>query len=303
MSGRPSVTRRSFLSATLATGAALSLRPRCLQAAGRDLKPLTFAIVTDTHVGYRMQESAAKQWEKTAAELREAPGELVLHLGDLVDQGQESQYPIYLAAREKIGKPVHEIPGNHDPAALFTKFIRPQIDTTVDLDWLRFVLIGNAHTDSHDGFLTAEQNAWIADQCRLAAEQQKYVVLCMHVPAHTNRNPDRGWYVKPDNGQTALYETVQKFEDRILGLLHGHFHNGLRGWDDHGPVQEICFPSALYNLDRKLEEREAPGYNPLEFRPGYTLAEIKNGVLTLTYKPLAEEPSIARPCKLQQLAE
>ena len=76
--------------------------------------------------------------------------------------------------------------------------------------------------------------------------------------------------------------------------MHGHFHNGIRGWSDRkglgkALIHEIVFPSALYNQDRKLTEQKAPGYNLSEFRPGYTLVEIRDQILTLRYKPLGAE--------------
>ena len=109
--------------------------------------------------------------------------------------------------------------------------------------------------------------------------------------------PTEGWYVKPANGQKEFYEIVRRHESRILALFHGHFHNGLRGWDDHTPIHEVCFPSALYNQDRKLEEQKAPGYNPLEFRPGFTLVEIANQTMTLRYKPAGvETPAVSCHC-------
>ncbi len=298
---RPS--RRSFLSAALAGAGSLALRPRCLLANNAKLPPLSFIVVTDTHLGYRDKEQAAKQWKQTAAEIAKAKGDWVLHLGDVVDGGRESQYPLYVATRDTIGKPVHEIPGNHDPQPLFTKYIRQTIDTVVDHDWLRFLLLNNSRTDSHDGFLSDEQIGWIDQQLDDAAKQGMYAALCLHVPVHKNLHPDRAWYVKPANGQTKLYETVNKHKDRVLAFMHGHFHNGIRGWDDHAPVHEICFPSALYNLDRGLERQKAPGYNVNEFRPGFTLVTIEDGIMKLTYNPLATDETAVRQCPLVQLAK
>jgi Icc-related predicted phosphoesterase len=296
-------SRRSFLSSTLVGASSLAFSPKCLQAKGKKLRMLSFIVVTDTHLGYRNKASAAKQWEKVAAEIAKANGDLVIHLGDVVDAGRESQYPIYLAARKTIGKPVYEIPGNHDPSELFAKHIRKEIDTVVDHHWLRFLLVGNAHTDSHDGFLTDKQLSWIDRQCQDAAKKNMFTAICMHVPAHKNRHPDRGWYVKPKHGQTKLYEILQKHKENVLALMHGHFHNGLRGWDDHGPVHEICFPSALYNLDRRLKEQKAPGYNPKEFRPGFTQVTIEAGKMKLTYKPLAATAKVTKECKLPQIVK
>ncbi len=84
-------SRRSFLSAAMVGAGSLALRPRCLQADGNKLQRLSFIVVTDTHLGYRDQSSAARLWEKTAAEVAKASGDWVLHLGDVVDGGRESQ--------------------------------------------------------------------------------------------------------------------------------------------------------------------------------------------------------------------
>jgi Icc-related predicted phosphoesterase len=289
----PAPSRRRFLSLAAVAGGGLLLRPECLLA-GPQRAPLSFIVVSDTHLGYRDKESAARQWGETAAEIAEAEGDLVLHLGDVVDGGREEQYPIYLEARKKIAKPVHEIPGNHDPPEAFARHLRREIDTAVDYGWLRLLLLNNARRDSHDGFLTDEQIDWIDRQCREARREDRLVALCMHVPVHANKHPDRGWYVKPEHGQTKLYETLTAHQGVVLALLHGHFHNGIRGWDDHAPVHEICFPSALYNRDRRLEEQNAPGYNPLEFRPGFTLVTIDRGAMKLRYEVLGGEIGVEK---------
>jgi hypothetical protein len=74
----------------------------------------------------------------------------------------------------------------------------------------------------------------------------------------------------------------------------------LRGWDDHKPVHEVLFPSALYNQDRKLEEQKAPGYNPKEFRPGYTLVTIMNGTMTLQYRVTGAEGGVEKSLPVSQ---
>jgi 3',5'-cyclic AMP phosphodiesterase CpdA len=293
---RRDCSRREFLNCAWTGLGTLVLAPACLLGAESKREPLKFCVVTDTHLGYKDQTAAERQWRTTAAELAKAEGEFVVHLGDVVDGGREEQYPVYLDIRKTIGKPVHEIPGNHDPQELFEKHIRKAVDTVVDQRWLRLLLLNNSRRDSHDGFLSVAQLEWIDQKCREATERDLLVVLCLHVPVHDNRHPDRGWHVKPANGQKEFYEIVRRHESRILALFHGHFHNGLRGWDDHTPIHEVCFPSALYNQDRKLEEQKAPGYNPLEFRPGFTQVEIANQTMTLRYKPAGvETPAVSRP--------
>ncbi len=291
---RQQLTRRRFVQA-LGTGVGvLTLRPQCLQARTNGSRELEFLVVSDTHLGYRDSPAAAAAWRKTAVELAAAPGDFVLHLGDLVDRGLESQYPLYLESRQLIHKPVYEIPGNHDPLPLFQRFIRESVDYSFDHHWLRVLLLNNSRTDSHDGFLTAAQLAWLEERCADAKAREMLVLLAMHVPAHANKHPDRGWYVHPDQGQQELYALLARYAPQVVALFHGHFHNGLRGWNDHGTLHEICFPSALYNLDRQLERQQAPGYNPLEFRPGYARVRLAGGTMTVEYRPTGHEPSVHR---------
>ena len=292
-------SRRGFLEVTGASLVGFTLIPRCFAAQDKpELPALSLVVVSDTHLGYKDQESAARQWEQTAAEVGKASADLVLHLGDVVDGGREAQYPVYLKTRETIGKPVHEIPGNHDPQMLFEKHIRHPVDTVVEHRWMRFLLLNNSHTDSHDGFLSERQLSWIETQCRQTQQDGKYAAICMHVPAHANKHPDRGWYVKPESGQREFYELLSRFQDRILCLMHGHFHNGIRGWDDHAPVHEIVFPSALYNQNRRLEEQQAPGYNLDEFRPGYTLLKLDGKSMQLRYQPVGVAEAVEKTLPL-----
>jgi 3',5'-cyclic AMP phosphodiesterase CpdA len=236
--------------------------------------PLSLLVVSDTHLGMKNSNHAADQWLKLAAEMRDVQADMVLHLGDIVDGGREDQYAPYLKGRELIGKPMHEIPGNHDPAQLFSKHIRAQIDAAVDLGHIRILLLNNSRTDSHDGFLSVEQLQWIRAQCTSAREQHLGVILAMHVPARTNISPDRGWHIKPQNGQRELYQIIKEHQERVIALFHGHFHNGLRGWHNDKDAPEISFPSALYNQDRNLEASGAPGFNPSEFRPAFSRVTI-----------------------------
>lgn len=289
------LSRRRFVT-TVGTGAgAVAMRSFRLPAADRPLSELSFLVITDTHLGYQDKDAAEKQWLKTAAELARAPGAFVLHLGDVVDGGREPQYARYLAGRKLIGKPVHEIPGNHDPQELFERHLRKDVNLAFEHEWLRVLLINNSRTESHDGFITPDQLAWLGDQCAQAAKLDQRLLFAMHVPVHTNGPPDRGWYVKPAHGQREFYALLEKHAARTIALFHGHFHNGLRGWDDRAPVHEISFPSALYNLDRKLAAKPAPGYNLPEFRPGFTRVRIRDGVLELAYQPVG----VAEPATKQ----
>tara|TARA_R110002096_G_scaffold147671_3_gene307604 strand:- start:1901 stop:2815 length:915 start_codon:yes stop_codon:yes gene_type:complete len=292
------VTRRTAMRRTLFLSGGLSLPlPITLRASG--FEPFSFIVVSDTHLGRKDNDQAERQWRKTVADLARADGDLVIHLGDVVDGGREEQYAIYLEERAKIGKPVHEIPGNHDPPDLFARHIRPEIDTFLDHKGVRFVLLNNSRTDSHDGFFTESQLGWLDQLLTDAAESGLRILLCIHVPVHPNRHPDRGWFVKPEHGQEKFYEVLDAHHGQVAGVFHGHFHNGIRGWDDRAPAHEVCFPSALYNGKRNLMEQGAPGYNLEEFRPCFTRVTIGTDAIELVCHPIGEsEPSESKLWKL-----
>jgi len=274
--------------------------PNASRASEKKVPQFSFIVVSDTHVGRGDKEDAANQWRKTAAEIQAAKGDFVLHLGDIVDGRRESQYPVYWEIRQTIKKPIYEIPGNHDTQEFFAKHIRKNVDMAFDHQEVRFLLINNSRPNSVDGFISGEQIKWLGAQCDEAAARGYFVILCMHVPAHENKPPDAGCYVKPGQGHAELYALLNRHQKIVLALFHGHFHCGLHGWEDHTPLQEVIFPSALFNIDNKLTEKQAPGYNLPEFRPGFVLAEIGKKGLTLRYKPVGMETTLDRICALGQ---
>ena len=282
--------RRSFLAAA---GGFVWLGARRIAAADM-LEEFSFIIVSDTHLGRQDDLAAERQWRAAVAEVNAAPSDFILHLGDIVDGGREPQYPIYAETKKELNKPIHEVPGNHDPHELFEKHIRTPIDTSFDHGGVRFLLLGNAHVDSHLGFITPDQIAWLDRQCGEAAAKDLKIIVCCHVPIHANSHPDRGWHVNPADGQTAFYELADRNADRLLACFHGHFHNGIRGWRDRGSLVEAILPSVCYNQDRQLgmhiEKGTAQGFFVEELRPGYILATLGKGRLTLRYKPLGEDP-------------
>jgi Icc-related predicted phosphoesterase len=295
------VNRRSAVFSLGAAATQTLLWPSWSLAQQQAVPDLSFLVISDTHLGRNDNDSAARQWERTARELNSTAGAFVLHLGDVVDGGREPQYAVYLRTRQTIQKPVHELPGNHDPAELFQRHIRREVDTAFDHQGVRFVLLNNSRTDSHNGFVSQDQIQWLTRQCTEAANRNLFLILCMHVPVHENRHPDRGWYVHPNDGQTAVYDLIREHRNRVLALLHGHFHNGIRGWDDHAPLQEISFPSALYNQDRRLAAQQAPGFYLPELRPGFVRVSLNRMGMLLSYRPVGVEQATQRQCALPQL--
>lgn len=281
-------SRRQML-ATSVAGASALVWSRRLPAA-ESLRTVSFVIVSDTHLGRHGSTAAEKNWRKAIDEINLQPGQFVLHLGDIVDSAREEQYPVYVETRKLLKKPIYEIPGNHDSVELFKKFVHKDTDRAFDVDGVRFLLFNNSRRDSHDGFISDQQFRWLFKQWTDAKQQGLKVVICCHVPIHPNKNPDRGWYTK--SAYAGFYKS-QHFNPHVLACFHGHFHNGIRGWRNNDQLVETLCPSVCYNQNRGLKQHiangRADGFFVDELRPGYVLAELGAGRLTLRYKPLGAE--------------
>jgi len=274
------VTRREFVAA-LSAGLFLARR-----AAAAESPLLTFALVSDTHLG-KGGDGPARGMARIVEEINASPAELTIFLGDLVDTGakHEPLYPEWLKLAKGLKKPFYAVPGNHDPEELFKKHICPETDRVVDAKGFRFVLFNDSEPTSHAGVVTPEQLKWLAAQLDDAAAKKLPVFLCAHIAAHPNKHPDVGWWVQ--TGGKELRELLMAKSDSIVAFFSGHFHCGLRGWSDHAGIHEIVCPSALWNGDRKLEA--APGFTVKEHRKGYVLVEVHPKELRLLYKPIGAE--------------
>jgi 3',5'-cyclic AMP phosphodiesterase CpdA len=290
-----SLSRRQFLGTTAVAAAVLLVKPPSAwpRVGSEDF---SFAVIADTHLGNGKDGVTGEQaWQKALNEISNTDADFVLHLGDLVHTGEKNErlYTTFMDIRKSYKKPVYTIPGNHDPDELFKKYVAEQTDITFDHKGIRFILFDNAHTDSHDGFITDAQLKSLGEQMQGAKDKGLQVIVCMHVAAHTNQRPDVGWYVKPENGQTQFYELLKAHTDSVIAVFSGHFHCGLRGWNDNFGVEEIVFPSACWNVDRGLA-KNGPGYAFDVVRTGYALISIKDDKMVLSLKPFGDEPPVVK---------
>ncbi len=262
-------------------------------------KPLfTFAVVSDTHLSHGGK--AATEWlAQAVAEINASPAEFTLALGDLVENGakHEAFYPEWVSTAKSLKNPFYAIPGNHDSKEFFTKYIRPETDYAFDHKGYRFVLFNDAEPTSHDGVVTPAQIQWLSAQVEGAAAKKLRVILCAHITAHPNQAPDIAWFVH--EGGKELDALLRAKSDTIVAFLSGHFHYGLRGWDDRAGVIELVMPSLAFNSPRRLDG--APGFQLDEFRRGYVLVDVYEAKLGLTYKPLGAEAKARRMLEMKRV--
>jgi hypothetical protein len=289
------ITRRSALAAAGAAFLSGIARGQQIHPA-RDADVFTFALITDTHLG-RGGEQPAEQMRQAVAEINTTAASLVICCGDLVNSGavpaNEKHYPAWMQIAGRLKAPWHAIPGNHDPIEKFIKHVRPETDFVVDAPgdapW-RFICFRDAKSD-HQGAVTNDQLKWLDARLAEAQHAGRRAFLVSHVIYHENHKPDVGWMIQ-DN-RAPFGELLHQHAKTIAAFFAGHFHSGLRGWDDTFGIHEVVLPSCCWNFDGK-RLRGAPGYEYDEDRPAWVLAEATAKTLKLSYKPLGADVSVVR---------
>lgn len=290
------LNRREFVAA--GSGLLLSTAVGRLPAMAADMKPeFTFALVSDNHLG-RRGDRESSHLKLAVEEINKSNASFTLFCGDLVNQGSdpkhEQRYPEWLKLAAGLNKPYYAIPGNHDPDAMYTKYIRKDLEFAFEFERFRFVCFRDSRISSHLGFVTREQIEWIQKQIDKATEKKQQVVLVSHIIYHRNLHPDVGWWIR--NGEREFGEMLKANQKSLCAFFAGHFHCGLRGWNDSFGIHEVVLPSTSWNRDRGLQK--APGYALDEFRIGYVLADVYNDRMVLKYKPLAETTRASRVLQL-----
>lgn len=284
------LSRRDVLRMTGGAGAALLAGWQPFDAAAATDKPkFTCALVSDNHLR-RRGDVECQYLQRTVEQINQSPAEFSLFCGDLVEKGQldtqQKYYAEWLDITKNLKRPYRAVPGNHDPNAVFLKHVHKETDFILDHQNFRFICFSNAEPNGqtdrqydHQGVVTPEQITWLRDRLGEAAKKNLTVILFAHVIFHANRHPDVGWYIKKGREE---FDKLLKDHRHIAAFFAGHFHVGVRGWDDTHGVHEIILPSTANNADRKLKE----GFSLNEFRVGFVYLDAFDDKLVLKYKPL-----------------
>lgn len=251
----------------------------------------SFALVTDTHLG-KAGADYGKRMQTAVDEINASKPAFTAFCGDLVDRGEveanEKLYPQWVEMAKTLKSEWTAVPGNHDPAAMFTKHVRKQTESVLEYKNYRVLAFADAEPNpGHMGVVTEEQFKWLHTQLADAQKKEQRVVLVAHVIYHENKAPDTGWFIK----EKAMRESFGKMlaaNKHIVAFFSGHLHCGLRGWSDtaHG-IHEVVLPCVSYNNDRKLDA--APGFKLREFRPAWVRVDVFGSKLVLNYKPVGAD--------------
>ncbi|MDB6109641.1 MAG: Metallophosphoesterase [Pedosphaera sp.] len=241
----PPVSRRRFLSSSLAAGAGLLLAPD-LFGAGRKTDPHSWALFSDLHLAADREKvsrgtNMAGNFEAAVREvcaLKRSPS-AVLISGDLAfNTGESGDYTVVAEMLQPLraaGMPIHLTLGNHDDRNHFWDALtdvkaaaRPVADRQTALlrspraNW--FVLDSLETTNSTPGLLGDEQRTWLARA--LDANPDKPALIVVH---HNS-------LLKGD-AKLALKDSDQLFDilrprKQVKAYIFGHTH-------DWGATQDV----------------------------------------------------------------
>ena len=257
----PPLSRRQFLTRSLAAGAGLMLSPN-LFGASRKVDEHCWALFSDIHLsadptkiarGINMTDNFNAVVKEVLA-LRTQPSNALIS-GDLAfNSGESIDYEHVLdllAPLRKSGMPIHLAMGNHDNRERFwDSFLndktakRPLQDrqasiiSTPRVNW--FVLDSLNKTLSTPGVLGKEQLDWLAKSLDENAEKPALVVV--------HHNPDEEHKV---GGlvETKEFLDIIRPRKQVKAYIYGHSHHWNYAEDSSG-IHFINLPTTAYLFDK-----------------------------------------------------
>ena len=252
----PAISRRQFLSRSLASGAALALSPSLL-AAAKPTDPNFWALLSDTHLaadrglmarGINMTDHFTSVSRELLALPKRPAG--VFITGDCAyNSGQTADYRHVTDLLEPIRSaemPVHLALGNHDNRERFWEALRAEKDTPRPLadrqvallrtplaNW--FVLDSLETTQSTPGLLGPRQLDWLAGALDANPDQPALVLI--------HHNPGLSGNIGLKDTK-ALFEVIRP-RKQVKAYVFGHTHAWNVGQDESG-IHLINLPPVGY---------------------------------------------------------
>ena len=201
-------------------------------------KPLRFVVLGDTR-------SDMKTFSKIINLTNSLKPDFVIHTGDMVEKGGESEYSKIVPYFDRFESPLLTVPGNHDisrskkPFKNFENYFG-SCEMVFDLCGVRFILVDNS-----EGHLTKTQLNAIDKNL----VSQNIRMLFMHVPPkppwldHTFQNGAKELVniIKTTGCEYAFFGHVHGYDHRMIGEKCNGYITGGGGAElnGHGFAEEI----------------------------------------------------------------
>jgi 3',5'-cyclic AMP phosphodiesterase CpdA len=247
-------------------------------------KPTILAQLSDLHIGAAWDDVEAEPLPRLEAAVDALlalpnPIDAVLVSGDLTDDGGEASYGQARGRLERLGVPVHPLPGNHDDRrCLREAFGLPgdggePVNYSVEVGELRLVLLDSTVPEQDPGALGAERLAWL--DAELAADPAAPTILAMHqAPLATGiAEWDEVNWEDSRKARDELAAVVGR-HPQLRAIVAGHLHRIAASTLAGCPV--ISVPSTYVQAQPDFEREEVA----MAGLPGFTLHVFRDGELS-----------------------
>lgn len=139
--------------------------------------PVTIAHISDTHVG--SPHFVPNLMNRVISELNELSPDLVIHTGDVTNEGFRGEYKTAAAYLGEINSRLVAVPGNHDARNVgwvhFEELIGPRHWREDLPEGVRVVGVDSSEPDINEGQIGRERYTWLMEQFSEPAELRVYV--------------------------------------------------------------------------------------------------------------------------------
>ncbi len=253
---------------------------------------LRFGLVGDIHFGpptgfdgklRKLGDQAAELTREFVARMNEAKPELVINLGDVVeDQSREedlARYAEFLRIMAGLKCEVLHLAGNHDLRKLTEGDLRRlwQVDYglyhSLDRGGFHLVVLSALHRDELFIELPEEQAAWLERD--LGGARLPTIVFLHHPLAEMNLRQNRWFERNPELCLPRDRERVRRILEasgKVAAVFSGHAH-----WNHLGVVGGIPYvtlQSLTENLDDDFPGRAARAFALVDLDPDRILVRV-----------------------------
>ncbi len=157
----------------------------------------------------------------------DAPIDLVLHTGDIAQQGTAEDYTRVRSIFGGLRVPIYYVNGNHDkvenvyPGLLGQGTSNEPYDHIFEVNGVLFVCVDSAtNKDGTEYFLTDGQLAWL--ETHITAADDRPVVVGIHHPPYQIFHEAKDYFII--RNADAIHEVLRKAGPKLRGVFSGHVH-------------------------------------------------------------------------------
>ena len=260
---------------------------------------IRIAHISDTHI---TSDAAFKAYafDLIVNEINRSDFDLVIHTGDVTNQGLREEYEHASYLLRKIQKPLIVIPGNHDARnvgyKLFEKFIGP-LNGVYENGDLVIIWLDSTIPDLSDGRVGGYKFKWLKSKLEEYAHKKLKIVASHH---HLLPLPETGRERNVLFNAGDVLDLLLRHEVNLYTCGHKHVPNVYR-------AEDLVIDNAGCTSCRKTRRGDVNSYNIIKMhddgRVEVSIRRVTGDESRKEYKPLKPKIFIPRGRRLMRLVQ